>query len=43
MQIGYLAIYKKGEHGAFAVHPGFNYALYQGGKNRMFDSLSYLK
>ena len=43
MQIGYLAINKKGEHGAFAVHPGFNYALYQGGKNRMFDSLSYLK
>ena len=39
MQIGYLAINKKGEHGAFAVHPGFNYALYQGGKNRMFDSL----
>ena len=43
MQIGYLAINKKGEHGAYAVHPWFNYALYQGGKNRMIDSLSYLK
>ena len=43
MQIGYLAINKKGEHGAYAVHPWFNYALHQGGKNRMIDSLSYLK
>ncbi|MDC0204317.1 N(4)-(beta-N-acetylglucosaminyl)-L-asparaginase [Flavobacteriales bacterium] len=43
MQIGYLAINKKGEHGAYAVHPWFNYALYQEGKNRMIDSLSYLK
>ena len=43
MQIGYLAINKKGEHGSYAVHPWFNYALYQGDKNRMIDSLSYLK
>ena len=43
MQIGYLAINKKGEHGAYAVHPWFNYALHQGGENRMIDALSYLK
>ena len=43
MQIGYLAINKKGEHGAYAVHPWFNYALHQKGENRMIDSLSYLK
>ena len=43
MQIGYLAINKKGEHGAYAVHHWFNYALHQGGENRMIDSLSYLK
>jgi len=42
MQIGYLAINKTGEHGAYAVHPWFNYALHQEGKNRMIDSLSYL-
>ena len=42
MQIGYLAINKKGEHGSYAVHPWFNYALHQGGKNQMIDSLSYL-
>ena len=43
MQIGYLAINKKGEHGAYAVQPWFNYALFQKGKNRMIDCLSYLK
>lgn len=43
MQIGYLAINKQGEHGAYAVHPWFNYALHQNGKNQMIDSFSYLK
>tara|TARA_B100000700_G_C15048382_1_gene859076 strand:+ start:1936 stop:2931 length:996 start_codon:yes stop_codon:yes gene_type:complete len=43
MQIGYLAINKQGEHGAYAVQPSFNYALYQGRKNRLIDSDSYIK
>ena len=43
MQIGYLAINKKGEHGAFAVHPGFNYALHQNGSNILLDSESHTK
>jgi len=43
MQIGYLAINKKGQHGAYAVHPWFNYALHHGGKNELIDSPSYLK
>lgn len=43
MQIGYLAINKQGEHGAYAVHPWFNYALHQGGKNQLIDSPSFLK
>jgi len=43
MQIGYIAINKKGEHGSFAVHHGFNYALHQGGENQMFDSPSFVK
>ena len=42
MQIGCLAINKKGEHGAYAVHPWFNYALHQNGKNELIDSPSYL-
>jgi N4-(beta-N-acetylglucosaminyl)-L-asparaginase len=43
MQIGYLAINKEGEHGAYSVHPGFNYALYQHGKNTLIDSTSHIK
>ena len=43
MQIGYIAINKKGDHGSFAVHNGFNYALHQGGKNQMIDSPSFVK
>ena len=43
MQIGYLAINKKGEHGAFAVQPGFNYALHQSGKNTLIDSNAHIK
>lgn len=27
MQVGYLALNKKGQTGAFAIHPGFNYAI----------------
>tara|TARA_E500000331_G_scaffold357573_1_gene419795 strand:- start:15460 stop:16440 length:981 start_codon:yes stop_codon:yes gene_type:complete len=43
MQIGYLAINKEGEHGAYAVHPGFNYALHQHGENNLIDSNSHIK
>ena len=42
MQIGYLAINKKGEHGAYAVHPWFNYALFQENKNILINSPSHL-
>lgn len=42
MQIGYLAINKNGEHGAYAVHPGFNYALHQHGENKLIDSDSFI-
>ncbi|MDX1942196.1 MAG: N(4)-(beta-N-acetylglucosaminyl)-L-asparaginase [Saprospiraceae bacterium] len=38
-QVGYLAINKKGEHGAFSLVKGFNYALYQvGGENLSLDA-----
>jgi N4-(beta-N-acetylglucosaminyl)-L-asparaginase len=43
MQIGYLAINKDGEHGAYAVHQGFNYALHQKGENKLIDSNSFIK
>ena len=43
MQIGYLAINKKGEHGAYAVHNGFDYALYQNDINKMINAQSFAK
>ncbi len=41
IQVGYLAINKKGEHGSYCIHPGFNYALYQAGTNKMYNSSSF--
>jgi hypothetical protein len=38
-----LAINKKGDHGAYAVHAGFDYALYQNGVNKMIDAVSFVK
>ncbi len=37
-QVGYLAINKEGEHGAFSLLKGFNYALYQDNQNRALDA-----
>ena len=42
-QIGYLAIDKYGNHGAYAIHPGFNYALAYDGKNELINAKSYTK
>ena len=42
MQVGYLAIDKNGNYGAYAIHPGFNYALYLNEKNEMHDSESFV-
>ena len=42
MQVGYLAIDKNGNYGAYAIHPGFNYALYLNEKNEMYDSESFV-
>ena len=40
LQVGYIAVSKKGEIGAFSVHPGFQYAVVQKGKFRLVDSKS---
>lgn len=40
-QVGYIAVNKQGETGAFSIQPGFNYALCQDGSNTMIDSKSY--
>ncbi len=40
-QVGYIAVSKNGETGAFSLQPGFNYALHQGGENILIDSKSH--
>lgn len=37
-QVGFLAINKAGEHGAYALHQGFNYALHSLEKQEMKDA-----
>lgn len=40
-QIGYIAVNKKGETGAYCLKPGFNYALFKNDENVLIDSKSY--
>jgi isoaspartyl peptidase/L-asparaginase-like protein (Ntn-hydrolase superfamily) len=40
-QVGFIAIDKSGNTGAFSLQQGFNYAMHQDGKNQMVDSASY--
>lgn len=40
-QVGFIAVNKNGETGAYALKPGFNYALYQEGQNKMIDCKSF--
>ncbi len=42
-QVGYIAMNKSGETGAFSLQTGFNYALYQHDKNKLINSNSYYK
>lgn len=42
-QIGFLALNKQGQHGAFALKPGFNYALHTPANNQLHDALALLK
>jgi len=41
-QIGYLAIDKSGNHGAYCIHKGFNYALHDGTQNKMHNASFHL-
>lgn len=42
-QVGYIAVNKKGETGAYCLQPGFDYALFKNGKNTLINSGSYFK
>lgn len=41
VQVGYLAMNRSGRIGAFAIHPGFQYAVHDGQDNVLLDSTSY--
>jgi N4-(beta-N-acetylglucosaminyl)-L-asparaginase len=41
MQVGFLALNKNGDHGAFCLLPGFNYAVQDSTANKLIDSASY--
>lgn len=43
LQVGYLALNKQGEYGAYCIHPGFNYAVHNGTSNILIDSKSHVK
>lgn len=43
IQAGFLAVNKYGETGAFAVHPGFNFAKATSSGNALIDSNSHFK
>ena len=42
-QIGYIAINKAGEHGAYCIHKGFDYSIYQAAQAQTLLSKSYLQ
>jgi isoaspartyl peptidase/L-asparaginase-like protein (Ntn-hydrolase superfamily) len=42
-QVGYLALDKNGNYGSYAIHKGFNYAVYQNDENLLIDSKSYIR
>ncbi|MEZ4883489.1 MAG: N(4)-(beta-N-acetylglucosaminyl)-L-asparaginase [Chitinophagales bacterium] len=42
-QIGYLAIDKQGNYGAYCIHSGFDFAVHQEGKNQLVNSDFYTK
>lgn len=41
-QVGFLAVNKNGEIGAFALQPGFTYSLYKDGTNQVYKSASLI-
>ncbi|MEO5979502.1 MAG: N(4)-(beta-N-acetylglucosaminyl)-L-asparaginase [Chryseolinea sp.] len=41
IQVGFLALNKKGEYGSYCIQKGFNFAVHDATGNRMFDSKSH--
>ena len=43
IQVGFIALNKQGEYGAYCIHGGFNYAKYDASGNKLIKGQSYLK
>ena len=43
IQVGFIALNKKGEHGAYCVQGGFNYAKYDDTGNKLIDADYFLR
>lgn len=43
MQVGFIALGKNGEVGAYCIQPGFSYAVYTNSGNRLFDGQSHFR
>lgn len=38
IQVGFIAVNKKGQYGGYSIQPGFNFAVHQSGKNELLDA-----
>lgn len=43
IQVGFIALNKKGQHGAYCLQSGFNFALHDDSGNQLFDADYFLK
>lgn len=43
IQVGFIALNKKGDYGSYCIHSGFNYAKYDHKGNELIKGTSYLK
>jgi N4-(beta-N-acetylglucosaminyl)-L-asparaginase len=43
IQVGFIALNKKGEYGSYCVQGGFNYAVLDHSGNKLIDADFYLK
>ena len=41
LQVGFIAVNKKGEFGGFALQKGFNYAVHTKAGSKVYDAKSY--
>ena len=43
IQVGFIALNKKGEYGSYCIQGGFNYAVHDATANRLLDANYFLK